>query len=434
MDPLSVAGSVAGLVSLGDAIFRKLYHYIKDVKNAEKEIQNLKNEVATLNGVLHNLRLVAEDLEIDNVLDYSTRVDHVKSCLATLYKLDAELNKIGLTGKGKLKDTIRKLNWPFKSVNTKQFIEDIRQHRNNLSFALSADSMTALIKCLSNQTELLEQVANISTRIRDRVDVETRIEIDAERQSILNSFLTVDPYPGFKTSLQLRHPTTGFWLSENETFKKWLREPGIHIWLSGIPGAGKTVLSSLIIQACMDRSTADRAVAFYYCDYKDLNSQKTTNILGSLASQLARQNESSYQLLKSYYEVLHPKHQLQRSMDKDELIRLLQDISNTFEDVRIVVDGLDECGNNSGEAIRALASMAAATVSLSLLSRDEFDIREVLRSLSYEHIEISAHTEDLQHYVRSEIEERIKTNRLRVKSSDLKEEIVIQLVSRAQGM
>jgi hypothetical protein len=193
MDPLSVAGSVAGLVSLADTVFRKLFHYVKDVKNAEKDVQELKSEVAALSGVLHNLHVVAQDLEADQVSQYSTRADHVNSCLATLYRLDENLNKIGLSDKGKLRNTLHKLSWPFKSVNTKQFIEEIRQHRNNLNFALSAHSMAALLKCLSTQDELLKQVNNIDARLLDKERIETRITMDDERQRMLDYFLFVDP-------------------------------------------------------------------------------------------------------------------------------------------------------------------------------------------------------------------------------------------------
>jgi hypothetical protein len=62
-DPLSVAGSIGGLVSLGDAVFRGIYHYIKTVKKAEKEVVDLRNEVIALTGILHNLEIVALDLE-----------------------------------------------------------------------------------------------------------------------------------------------------------------------------------------------------------------------------------------------------------------------------------------------------------------------------------------------------------------------------------
>ena len=63
MDPLSVAGSLAGLIQLGDVVFSRLYRYIKEVKNADKDAKVLRDEVAALNGILHNLRLVAQDLE-----------------------------------------------------------------------------------------------------------------------------------------------------------------------------------------------------------------------------------------------------------------------------------------------------------------------------------------------------------------------------------
>jgi hypothetical protein len=436
MDPLSVAGSVAGLVSLADTVFRKLFHYVKDVKNAEKDVQELKSEVAALSGVLHNLHVVAQDLEADQVSQYSTRVDHVNSCLATLYRLDENLNKIGLSDKGKLRNTLHKLSWPFKSVNTKQFIEEIRQHRNKLNFALSADSMTALLKCLSTQDELLKRVNDIDARLLDKERIETRITMDDERQRILDYFLFVDPYENFRTSLKLRYPTTGFWLTENETYLSWLRGSNTQLWLSGIPGAGKTVLSSLIIQDCMDRATTERAVAFFYCDYKSLNSQNIVSILGSIASQLARQNEDSFQLLKTYHKALHPQHQLKQSPEIEQSIQLIRSMSSTFEDVRIIVDGLDECGHSTLEVLEAFKSLIHEheTLSLALLSRDEIEIREELGSPACAYIEIAAHTKDLEHYVRSEIENRINKKKLRVKSVELKEEIVLQLVSRAQGM
>jgi hypothetical protein len=63
MDPLSVAGSIAGLVSLGDAVFRGIYRYVKTVKKAEKEVVDLKNEVIALTGIFHNLEIVAHELE-----------------------------------------------------------------------------------------------------------------------------------------------------------------------------------------------------------------------------------------------------------------------------------------------------------------------------------------------------------------------------------
>ncbi|KAH7130033.1 hypothetical protein B0J11DRAFT_482274, partial [Dendryphion nanum] len=435
-DPLSVAGSIAGLISLSDTIFRRLYRYIKDVKNAEKEVQQLKDEVSLLNGVLHNLRLVAEDLEADSNLVCTLRTDHVNACLATLYKLDEKLKKVDFSGRSKIHTTVQKIAWPFKTMNIKEFIDDINQHRANLTMALSADSMTALLKCLSKQEDISKLITDIDSRLRNREQIETRIALDAERQRVLDYFLVVNPHPNFKTSLRLRHATSGFWLTESDTFSQGLRSSGTHLWLSGIPGAGKTVLSSLVIQECMARTTSERPVGFFYCDYKSSDSHRLTNIIGALASQLALQNEKCFSLLKAYFDQLHPRNQLKQESDGEKLAILLREMSNILEDVRIIVDGVDECGDDAGKVSRTLKSIAFRhdTISLAIFSRDEVDIREEFEPPMCEHIEIAAHTKDVEHYVRTEIETRVEKKQLRLKSADLKDEIIKQLTSRANGM
>jgi hypothetical protein len=59
------------------------------------------------------------------VLDecHSVRLDHIKPCLATLYKVDEKLKDISVSGKGKLCDKLQTLVWPLKAVNARKFIE-----------------------------------------------------------------------------------------------------------------------------------------------------------------------------------------------------------------------------------------------------------------------------------------------------------------------
>ncbi|KAF1962071.1 hypothetical protein CC80DRAFT_153716 [Byssothecium circinans] len=437
-DPLSVAGSIAGLISLSDALFRKLYRYIREAKNAEKEILDLKNEVAGLNAVLHNLRLVAEDLELDSTFASSIRLDHINSCLATLHKLNEQLNRVGLSDLGRLRKNMQKLAWPFKSINIVVYVEELRKQRNNLSFALTADSLTTLLQCLSLQENVSRQLKDLDLRLRNREQIETRISLDIVQQRILDHFLFVNPQPNFRTSVKLRHPTSGFWLKDDPNFSTWIEGTGTTLWLSGIPGAGKTVLSGLVIQDCMALADANprRAVAFFYCDYKAPKSQVIINILGTLASQIAQQNEASFELLRRYYFTLQPSHQLKNCPEKEDLLELLSNMAATFDDVRIIVDGVDECGDEASEVTHSLFSLApvSGTVSLALLSRDESDIREILAVPEVGHMEIAARSKDIDHYVRSELEHRINHNRLRLRSADLKEDIMVYLVRKAQGM
>lgn len=54
-EALGVTASIAGLVSLADTVVRLGYKYIRDVKDAEKSVQYLVDEVNSLAGVLHCL-------------------------------------------------------------------------------------------------------------------------------------------------------------------------------------------------------------------------------------------------------------------------------------------------------------------------------------------------------------------------------------------
>jgi hypothetical protein len=68
MDPLSVAASVAGLITIAETVVNRGFKLGKIAKNAEREIARLIAEVTNLFGVLHSLHLVVlrfEDEAVD---------------------------------------------------------------------------------------------------------------------------------------------------------------------------------------------------------------------------------------------------------------------------------------------------------------------------------------------------------------------------------
>lgn len=120
-----------------------------------------------------------------------------------------------------------------------------------------------------------------------------------------------------------------------------------------------------------------------------------------------------------------------------ELLQVLVKMFSYFQDVRLIFDALDECGDHTraiAKHIKELGSHEAGNVSLAIFSRDETDIRDFFAPPVSKHIEISAHTEDVEQYVRTEVESRLDNKKLRVRNPSLKEEIVTKLVSKAGGM
>jgi len=62
-DPLSIAASIAGLLSLTHDILSALINYSENVGAYRKEFMKITEEVRGLSAVLHALRLVIERME-----------------------------------------------------------------------------------------------------------------------------------------------------------------------------------------------------------------------------------------------------------------------------------------------------------------------------------------------------------------------------------
>lgn len=237
-------------------------------------------------------------------------------------------------------------------------------------------------------------------------------------------------------SLKLRRPGTGVWLTESDDFKRWLNTPHSKLWLRGIPGAGKTVLASSVIQEALIASDPSVAVVFFYCDYKDVATQDPLNILGSLARQLARQNEDAFEKLQRLYRKRFPDDKMTTEYEPEELRDLIIDMTSTFDSTLLLVDALDECGTNTSFVVELLASLNTdgnmSDVKTLFLSRDEQNIRDWLKE--YCQISIAATSSDLKLYVGAEIQNRTSRNLLRLKDPSLKDHIMERLVNGAEGM
>lgn len=436
-DPLSISASIAGLIALADSVFRRTFNYIKSVKEAPKEIAALSSEIGALYGILNHVHLIACQLEGEK-FDSAIQVHYIHSCFQTFEKIKTMLDKYDTLNidRRSVDAMKRRLTWPFTVSEAKNLIAEVERHKATLGLALTADGMTGLLTALSKQNELKNGVDEIKHQLRQRQEADTRIAIDKHCQKVLDSFGPCDPDKNHRMSLKLRHPGTGVWLTESDNFKRWISTPDSKLWLQGIPGAGKTVLASSVIQEAFSASGPGVAVAFFYCDYKDAATQDPSNILGSLARQLARQNGDAFEKLQRLYKKHYPDNKMISEYEPEELRDLIVDMTSTFDSTLLLVDALDECGNNTSLVVELLAALNTngnmTDVRTLFLSRDEQNIRDWLNG--YCEISIAATSSDLKLYVGAEIENRTRRNQLRLKDPSLKEHIMERLVSGAEGM
>jgi hypothetical protein len=301
-DPLSIAASAAGLVSIADTIFTRIYRYAKGVKGAAKEIEELAAGIRTLSEILHGLQLVLSQYD-DDLSDSNLRLHHLNSCRETLLKIQRKIdsNDSQISNRSKFEVTIQKLKWPFSGAEVKALLSEVERHKATINVAMTGDSLATILRGLSRQDRMAEDIRSLRESQEGRWAMETHIAITKQRKKILEFFGKVDHVAAQRTNLKLHHPLTGLWLTEGVAFKTWLHTANSKMWLSGIPGAGKTVLAACAIEEAMKESSVTRAVAYFYCDYKEVVTQDPVIILSSLATQLARQREDAFAILQELY-------------------------------------------------------------------------------------------------------------------------------------
>lgn len=216
----------------------------------------------------------------------------------------------------------------------------------------------------------------------------------------------------------------------------WLENSNSALWIYGIPGAGKTMLSTLVVDEVLTRKRSSSiGTAYFYVRHDDRNSQVPSNVLGSLISQLARQNSEA---LDDVVE-LHTQHlregSLATTLDDDELLKHFSSISRNFKDTFIMIDGLDECGSvydrDRKRLIDDVAGIHRSTnnrVNTLIFSRDELDIRTRLTATEFQIVSIAAKSADLRLYVNAWLPS------LEIQSETLKVEVIDTLVDGANGM
>lgn len=426
-EALGVASGVAGLITLADVVIGRLYGYIKHWKNEAKDAQRILVEIQSLMGILQGLRIL--ELRVSkSALEVKTPAILRYQCGVTLEKIKDNLAETPQTATLHVQKLAREVTRHRRIEEIEDLLKDIERHKSAFNFAASMESLEAMLQTNSEQKEIAKDVKEIK-------DILLQIELTKETREVLEFFRTFDPEPSHATSVRLRSPGKGLWLIDSPEIESWRTTKNSKLWLSGIPGAGKTVLAGLLIQETFKSAGSRFGLAFYYCDYKNVKSRDVQNVLASLAGQLAMQSGPCFNILRRKYKPKDDGIPIQVLPDTQELSDLIREMAVYFDDIAIVVDALDESGD-PGLASRTLCGLVQHTesnIKIAALSRDELEIKQSL-GFDFVHIPVAARSGDLKIFVAAQIEERIRHKKLRIRSAELKDEILDRLVNGAEGM
>ncbi|CVL03942.1 related to ankyrin [Fusarium proliferatum] len=144
-----------------------------------------------------------------------------------------------------------------------------------------------------------------------------------------------------------RQPGTGQWFINSSEFRRWRDSPNQTLFCPGIPGAGKTILTSIVIDSLEALFSKDKTVviAYVYCNFQRQNDQTAKELVASLLKQLLQSLPAMPESIK----LLYQRHRIKRSPPSlEDVSSSLLSTAKLFSKVFIMVDALDECRITDG--------------------------------------------------------------------------------------
>ncbi|KAJ6780196.1 hypothetical protein PWT90_04456 [Aphanocladium album] len=225
---------------------------------------------------------------------------------------------------------------------------------------------------------------------------------------------------------------TGQWLLDSDEFLEWEGTAGRTLFCPGIPGAGKTVLTSIVVNDLCTKYQSDTTVgiAYVYCDFRRKYEQTADNLLLSLLKQLS-QGKSC---LPSSVQDLYDRYKTRKTLPSwDDISKTLELVSESYTRAFLIVDALDECqsaGDCRGKFLSELFRIQrTCATNIFITSRFVAEITgEFSGSMS---LEIRAKKDDVKIYLEGHISELPSVVR---NNLQLQNDIITEVLEAVDGM
>lgn len=330
----------------------------------------------------------------------------MRSCETILKEISQKLKPLA---KPSLKN---KLKWPFESSSIQRKLDTVEKQKRTLQLALSAHHA----RILGQQSQKIDNFQN-----------------ESKRTAILTWYKTSDPEQNHKVSRNKHEPDTAKWIFDAKEFISWTDNPGESLWLHGIPGAGKTILCSTIIDHMLQQwgTKPNTEVVYFYFDFSDNKKQAVAGLMKSIIYQLI----SGEEVIPDSAADLYGKCKGLTEPNLDELFAvIIAEVSRT-DRTFVLLDALDECRKDERPFFFETFVQSSLPTNLSLLitSRKESDIEAAL-GLSFTQticIQSSVVNVDVRTHVSHSIARDLRLSKWK---PAVREEILDAIVAGSHGM
>ncbi|KAJ7081221.1 hypothetical protein B0H15DRAFT_996439, partial [Mycena belliarum] len=254
--------------------------------------------------------------------------------------------------------------------------------------------------------------------------------VEAGKQQILDWITPLNFFQRHADILAAWQPGTGDWLLSDPRFKSWESGGQQVLWCHGIPGAGKTVISAMVVNHLQAKfQSADSGVACIYLNHKETAVQTLVNLLASIWKQLSVEKPLALPVHNLY------KHHRARktSPSVQEAVNILQILIAQMSQVYLVIDALDEYPEQQRRAlVDQLSLLLGPTTRLMITSRPHVEFRDTFPDLLA--VEIRAADEDIMNYIDKQIHLAPRLSKHVQGQPKLRDEIKSCIISHVDGM
>ncbi|KAJ3536445.1 hypothetical protein NM208_g6710 [Fusarium decemcellulare] len=449
---------IIGLIGVAAQLTQKLVELGLDWKDAPTEAKTFAAELQLLKTVLSeaNFNIILSSDFRDAFcgrpsvllaqLDTSDTTDAkslIELCRSQLEDLLAELTR-SIAG-GRL--GWHRLKGAFLASRTREAVKNLQRQCQMLNNMLAIDAFTITANTCQEvklgrkeaqqfHDSMTREIFTVQGGINNISDRQDRQNDTETRKTILDWLTPVEFAAQQADNIQRRQPGTGEWLLNSEEYKQWTQEPREVLFCPGIPGAGKTISTSIVINDLLTqirgKEDKDIGVAWVYCNFKRQDEQKLDTLLLSILKQLAQAQTTFPSDLSTLYRTCEKEN---TRPNLEEIVQVLQSVCRQYTRTFLVVDALDECQTFDGCRDRFLAELLSlrekSSVNIYATSRFIPDITREFDNIQCKSLEIRATPEDVRNYLQNHINELPSFVR---RSRALQEEVIKAILDAVDGM
>lgn len=283
-------------------------------------------------------------------------------------------------------------------------------------------------------------VAQVAYSNKETHTIVQTLETSHHLQEIRQWLSPPDPSENYNHAMKQRHKDSGQWFLQSAEYASWKSQPNSFLWLQGIPGCGKTILSSIIARDLEHEGI--QSLLYFFFDFTNKEKRQFDKALSSLVVQLYCKNGSTQRHLDLLYDSCD-KGKTQPSVDV--LYATFQNMLQQAGEVHVALDALDECETRNEypaggllPSMEALATSQQTNVHLLVTSRPEQDIKSSIESWARNQDIIPIQSERVADDIGAYIKARVRDTKGPLKRwqsmPEVQDEIETLLLKKANGM